>query len=197
MEKTYIVGVTGGIASGKSVFSNVLTEKKAYFVDADVISREVSQRADIIALIKENFPEAVIDGRVDRPILKKIVFADDEKLKTLNSIMHPPIYKEIMGKIDSFDGKIMFLIVPLLFETGYNKLCDYIVTIVSDEQRRINRMIERDNIEMDVAYGILRSQTSEQVRITGADEVIVNNDTVDKFRRHVLDFYNNIMEKIK
>lgn len=194
MEKTYVVGITGGIASGKSAVSGILEKKGAYIIDADLVAREVAAPGgECAAMMAEAFPEAFAGGVLNRCKLREEVFSDKKKLARLNSITHPLIKAELARRIDGCAEPAAFLVVPLMFETGCDSLCDYIVTVVSDEETRINRLKARNNnITEELAREIMRSQISENERITRADEVIVNNDSLEKLEAKVNEFYSKI-----
>ena len=194
MRKTYVVGITGGIASGKSAVSGILEKKGAYIIDADVVAREVAEPGGkCAAMLAEAFPEAFPEGVLDRRKLREEAFSDKQKLQKLNSITHPMIKAELARRIDGCAESVAFLVVPLMFETGCNSLCDYIVNVVSDEETRINRLKTRNNnITEELAREIMRSQLSENERVTRADEVIVNNDSLEKLEAKVNEFYSKI-----
>lgn len=192
MENKFIVGITGGIASGKTTLTDVIRDKGAYIIDADVVSREVIAREDILEALRSAFPGAFIDGELSRALLKEQAFQSDCAREMLNGITHPVIRDEILRRIHDAPERLVFIVVPLLIEAGYAPLCNYIVTIVSDEQKRINRLVQRDTIDEELALAIMRSQKSESERISAANEVIVNNDTVETFKARASEFYKKM-----
>ncbi|MDR0425788.1 MAG: dephospho-CoA kinase [Clostridiales bacterium] len=198
MQDKFVVGITGGIASGKTVLSTCLSERGAYIIDADLISRDVIRLPEVQAAIKAAFPTVFWPGGdVDRTALRAVVFDDEGKRLRLNEIMHPAILTEIRKKIDEAPQKLVYIVVPLLFEAGYDTLCHYIVTIVADEQKRISRLLNRDTISEELAVKIMRAQISESERITGANEVIVNNDTPEAFARRAEELHEKMLEMAK
>ena len=199
MKTTYVIGITGGIAGGKTAVSDMLAKKGEQIIDADVISREVTEPGTKgERLLKEAFPEAFEDGSLDRGRLREIVFADEKKLQKLDEITHPLIREEIEKRMAETDREQVYLVVPLMFESGFDALCDYIVTVVSDEDKRIKRLKARNNsITDELAERIVHSQVSECERVTRADGVIVNNDSRERLEERVNEFYEEIKNRRK
>lgn len=199
MKTTYVIGITGGIAGGKTAVSDMLAKKGEQIIDADVISRKVIEPGTKgERLLKEAFPEAFEEGSLDRGRLREIVFADEKKLQKLDEITHPLIREEIKKRIAETDREQVYLVVPLMFESGFDALCDYIVTVVSDEDKRIKRLKARNNsITDELAERIVHSQVSECERVTRADGVIVNNDSRERLEERVNEFYEEIKNRRK
>lgn len=199
MKTTYVIGITGGIAGGKTAVSDMLAKKGEQIIDADVISRKVIEPGTKgERLLKEAFPEAFEGGSLDRGRLREIVFADEKKLQKLDEITHPLIREEIEKRIAETDREQVYLVVPLMFESGFDALCDYIVTVVSDEDKRIKRLKARNNsITDELAERIVHSQVSECERVTRADGVIVNNDSRERLEERVNEFYEEIKNRRK
>lgn len=199
MKTTYVIGITGGIAGGKTAVSDMLAKKGEQIIDADVISREVIEPGTKgERLLKEAFPEVFEGGSLDRGRLREIVFADEKKLQKLDEITHPLIREEIEKRIAETDREQVYLVVPLMFESGFDALCDYIVTVVSDEDKRIKRLKARNNsITDELAERIVHSQVSECERVTRADGVIVNNDSRERLEERVNEFYEEIKNRRK
>jgi len=199
MKTTYVIGITGGIAGGKTAVSDMLAKKGEQIIDADIISREVIEPGTKgEKLLKEAFPEAFDGGSLDRGRLREIVFADEKKLQKLDEITHPLIREEIEKRIAETDREQVYLVVPLMFESGFDALCDYIVTVVSDEDKRIKRLKARNNsITDELAEKIVHSQVSECERVTRADGVIVNNDSRERLEERVNEFYEEIKNRRK
>ena len=189
-----IVGLTGGIASGKSTVSKYLSEKGFKVYDADKIAKDISEKKLVQEEIILNFGNKILteEGKVDRKKLKEIVFADKDKLKKLNAIIHPKVidfYRELKEK--NTDETIIFD-VPLLFESGIDKFCDKILVVISDYDVQLNRIIERDNIDKELASKIIKSQISNEERIKKADIVIENNTSLEELYEKVERFCEKI-----
>ena len=186
----FIIGITGGIASGKTVVSDTIKALGGCVVDTDLIAREVVEPGTKGArLLKNAFPSA-FDGEVlDRAKLRSEALSDPQRLKTLNAITHPLIEKEVEKRIKAAEGNV-YLVVPLMFETGYDKKCDYILTVVAPESERIKRLKMRNNTVTDEqAKAFLDAQTSDGERIRRSDEVLNNDGDVRKAEACAREFY--------
>ena len=199
MKTTYVIGITGGIAGGKTTVSDLIAKKGECVIDADVISREVvAPGTKGEKLLAEAFPEAFDDGVLDRGKLRETAFSAPEKLEKLDAITHPLIREEIEKRIENSDREQVYLVVPLMFESGFDELCDYVVTVVSDEDKRIKRLKARNNsITDELAEKIVHSQLTECERVTRADEVIVNNDSKERLEERVNEFYEEMKKRSK
>ena len=175
-----IIGLTGGIASGKSTVSKYLTEKGFKVYDADKIAKDISEKKIVQEEIILNFGDKILteDGKVDR--------------KKLNAIIHPKVidfYRELKEK--NTDETIIFD-VPLLFEIGIDKFCDKILVVISDYDVQLNRIVKRDNIDKKLASKIIKSQISNEERIKKADIVIENNTSLEELYEKVERFCEKI-----
>ena len=189
-----IIGLTGGIASGKSTVWKYLAEKGFKVYDADKIAKDISGKKSVQKEIILTFGDKILDenGNIDRKKLKEIVFENKEKLKQLNAIIHPKVidfYKELKEK--NTDEVIIFD-VPLLFESGIDKFCDKILVVISDYEIQLNRIVERDKIDRELAEKIIKSQLSNEERIKKADVVIENNSSLEDLFEKVERFCERI-----
>jgi dephospho-CoA kinase len=180
-----LVGLTGGIASGKSVVARRFAEHGAVVVDADVIAREVVEPGTpALARIVEEFGSAVIgpDGRLDRPALGAVVFADPDKLRILNSITHPAVLElshQRFADAESADpDAIVVYDVPLLLEArSEGREFDVVVVVEADDEIRVQRMVELRGMAEDEARRRIGSQATNAQRAAIADHVIDANGT--------------------
>ena len=189
-----IIGLTGGIASGKSTVSKYLAEKGFKVYDADKIAKDISEKKSVQEEIILTFGNKILDENrnIDRKKLKEIVFENKEKLKQLNAIIHPKVidfYRKLKEK--NTDETIIFD-VPLLFESGIDKFCDKILVVISDYDVQLNRIVERDNIDKELASKIIKSQISNEERIKKADIVIENNTSLEELYEKVERFCEKI-----
>lgn len=183
--KKFVLGLTGGIASGKSAVTEICRELGAVVVDADIISREVIEEPEIIAAIAEAFPGTVCGGRLDRKKLRKEAFSISGNAEKLNNITHPEIIRVCRERISVSSGFVLFT-VPLLFETGLDGLCDMTVTVTCNRDTRIKRLIARDNIDETAAKNIIARQMSDEQREKKADIVIRNDGTLEELKSRVI-----------
>ena len=176
-----IVGLTGGVASGKSVVSQVWKEEGAYLIDADRIAREVVQprtpawKALVKAFGKEILQE---DGSIHRKKLATRVFSNPVEKDLLNRILHPRIKREINRRIKGIGQRgpkaIVVIDAALLVETGYYRDVDKVVVVTSTQKQQIERLRRRDRMDQEMAQGIIDSQISGEERIEVADILIRN-----------------------
>jgi len=190
-----IIGLTGGIASGKSTVSKYLAEKGFKVYDADKIAKDISEKKSVQEEIILTFGNKILDenGNIDRKKLKEVVFENKEKLKQLNAIIHPKVidfYKKLKEKKNT--DEIIVFDVPLLFESGIDKFCDKILVVISDYEIQLNRIVERDKIDRELASKIIKSQLSNEERIKKADVVIENNSSLEDLFEKVERFCETI-----
>lgn len=182
-----VIGLTGGIASGKSTASAYLRELGAVIVDADAISR-ASTRCGGAAFeaVCAAFGDILgADGEIDRRKLGGIVFADEDARRKLNSIVHPAVMAESRAQIENArasGAKMCILDVPLLFETGMEKLCDETWLIYVPREEQIRRMAERDGLDAAAAAARIDSQMPLEEKLKRADVAIDSSGTIEQTR---------------
>lgn len=190
-----IIGLTGGIASGKSTVSNFLKEKGFKIYDADIIAKEIMQKKEIIKSLIDIFGgEVYNENTLNREYIKKIVFNNKEKLNELNNLVHYEVfnyYKEIKSKIKK-DEKVIFDI-PLLFETKMDTLCDMTIVVAIDLDKQIERVMKRDNIDKELAIKIINSQMALEDKIKRATIVIENNGTLEELKKNIDNVINSVI----
>jgi len=172
-----IVGLTGGIGAGKSTVANMFAQLGALTIDADQLARQAIEKGspgfnEVISTFGE---EILSDGEIDRQRLGSIVFKDSSKRKELESIIHPRVQEALAQKIKSLSpGDILIYEIPLLVETGAAGKFDYIITVESDIENRLDRLFER-GLEEDEAQRRIAAQASQSERESVADYVVVND----------------------
>jgi dephospho-CoA kinase len=189
-----LIGLTGGIASGKSTVANRLVELGAVLVDADVLAREVLEPGTPgLAEVERVFGSAVIsrDGSLNRPALGAIIFADADKREQLNAITHPAIWKraiELFQQAVAVDPDVVIVYdVPLLAEAAADRPMDFdlIVVVQADIQTRIDRMVGLRGMSRQEAEGRVSAQASDEDRLKLANVVIDSNGTLGDTLRQV------------
>ena len=178
-----VIGLTGGIASGKSTASAYLRERGAAIVDADAISRASTRRGGAVCAALGDILGA--DGEIDRRKLGGIVFADEDARCKLNSIVHPAVMAESRAQIENARAsgvKVCILDVPLLFETGMEKLCDETWLIYVPREEQIRRMAERDGLDAAAAAARIDSQMPLEEKLKRADVAIDSSGTIEQTR---------------
>ena len=189
-----LVGLTGGIGSGKSSVSALLAEHGAVIIDADAITRELQQPgAPLLAEIAAAFGPDVIDGEgaLDRAAVAAKVFGDADALKRLNAIVHPAVGREMAARLDAQrdTGNVVVLDIPLLVENPRAGLCGTIVVDLPTELA-VERLVEFRGMSRHDAEARISRQATREQRIAIADRVIDNSGTVDDLRRQVDEVWN-------
>ena len=192
----FIVGLTGGIASGKSYVSKKLIELGYSVIDTDNISRSLYSDKFYLDKIKESFPETFNLGKFDKKKLSKIVFDDTKKLELLNSIAHPIILKKTREEINKYNG-IIFIDAPLLFEANFDILCNLVVCVYTKESEQLKRLISRDNIDIKQARKIIDSQMSVNEKKKKSDILLESCEDFSETDKNILEMIERINQYVK
>ena len=192
MGKSLKIGLTGGVASGKTTVSDFFKGLGISVIDADVISHEVTQPdGSAFEEIISSFGSNILDenGLIDRKKMRAIIFDDASKKEMLERIIHPKVREEIFDSVSQSNDHYLIVSVPLLVETGVNQMMDRTLVVDCSEETQIERLIHRDKITLDEAKSILRNQTSRSNRLKAADDLIVNekNVTLNELEKEVLE----------
>ena len=194
---TYILGLTGGIATGKSTVSHIFKNSNVPVIDADIIARQVVEpKSETLKMIINKFGEKYLmeNGALNRKKLGKLVFNDGVALEKLNGVIHPAIRKEILAQIQSYrksGSPLIVLDMPLLFEENYQTICDAVMVVFVPEITQLKRLINRDGLTSDEAQLRIKAQWPIQKKKDLADFVIDNSTTVAVTRGQVLNWLSN------
>ncbi len=187
-----IIGLTGGIGTGKSTVSNFLREQNFAIVDADLISREVVEPGKpLLKELEEAFGSEIIneDGSLNRKGLAAIVFNDVEQRKLMDSIMHKEILAEMRRCMESYQeqGTHQGIIIdaPLLFEIGLEKWCGQVWLVTADMDIRIQRVCARDNAVPEEVEARIRNQMSDDEKRKLSDEILDNSGTLESLHKQI------------
>lgn len=197
---TIIIGLTGGIGSGKSETARHLMSLGAVHVDADAISRSLTAPGgEALEPIREVFGDGVFfeDGTLDRRALGEMVFNDVAARRALEGIIHPRVQRATMEAVDKAreDGADAVLLdVPLLFETGMDALCDVNWLITADREQRIQRVMARDGLTREAVEARINSQMSDEEKAARATKVIKNDQSVEKLKSELTGLYNQLLK---
>ena len=196
-----LVGLTGGIGSGKTAVSDALAKLGAGIVDTDLIAHQITAPGGAaIPLIQKQFGTEFIDssGALDRSKMRILVFADPKARKSLEDITHPLIrYETIKQAQHLLEEKVPYLVfvVPLLIESGnWRPLLDYLVVVDCPEETQIERVMHRSKLPRAEVEAILKAQTSRAERLALADVVIENQGTLDQLQAEVLSLHQKILQ---
>lgn len=183
------IGLTGGIASGKSTVADMFAELGIPVIDTDVIARDlVMPGLPALAEIRERFGEGVIDGsgNLDRAAMRKLVFSNDQARRDLEAILHPRIGAETRRQSAEANGPYQVIVVPLLLESQLRQFVDRVLVVDCSEETQIRRLTARDTESAEQARRILAAQASRQDRLAIADDVIRNDRDLAHLRDQVL-----------
>jgi dephospho-CoA kinase len=198
--KKLIVGLTGGIGSGKSAAANEFAKLGATIVDTDAIAHQLTAaNGRAISEIRKQFGDDAIDrhGAMDRPRMRELVFGDAEARGRLEKVLHPMIRKESDRRIVAASGPYVVYVVPLLVERrDYAERVDRVLLVDAPEQIQIERVRAR-GLSIDAVAAIMRSQASRAERLAAADDVIDNSGTFDALRQQVSALHQNYLQFIR
>lgn len=181
------IGLTGGIASGKSAASNKFSDMGIPVIDADIIAREVVEpKSEGLKQLVNAFGQSILDGEeLDRSKLRTIVFNDSEKLKQINTILHPLIGDEIRKQVNAVKQHYCIVVIPLLCESSRYDWLDRVLVIDVSKETQIKRLLKRDAITIELANKMLDSQCSRQQRLAIADDILNNEKGLEQLYQHI------------
>ncbi len=195
-----VVGLTGGIASGKSTVSSLLKDKGAAIIDADEIAKEtMSKGKPVWVSVINHFGEQILNddkSDIDRKKLADIVFSDRVQLEALNSLTHPEILKEIKKQLENYKKagrKVIVIDAALLLESGLDTLVDEVWLVVVDEKTQLERLVMREK-DMDFAQALnrIKSQMPLKEKLKYANRVIDNNSSIEETREQIDEIWREI-----
>ena len=188
MSKPLRIGLTGGIASGKSIVSDMFRDHGVPVIDTDIIAREVVEPGQpALDEIRHEFGDTVFkeDGSLDRLAFRSIVFSDEDARKRLEAILHPRIRESVYAQAESAGGAYQVIVVPLLTQSPLREFVDRVLVVDCDEDTQIRRLMARDEESEGQARRMLAAQASREERLEIADDVIRNDDDIDNTREQL------------
>ena len=195
--KLYVVGLTGGIACGKSHLTQALVEHGAPIVDADAVSRSITAPGmPALDQLRQVLDSIFTNGSLNRRALASIVFADKVRLETLNSILHPLILAAMDQQIAAMcEQPCVVAVVPLLYETGYNSRCDEIWCAYVPQKEQVRRLITRDGLTTREALRRIRSQMPALHKARLSDRVIRTDCTPSESAAKVVMLWQDVLRR--
>ena len=194
--KVKVIGITGGIATGKSTVSKIIRDEGFEVIDSDSISREVVKRgSEGLRLVIDKFGRDLLmdDGSLDREKLGDLIFQNDEKRRLLNDLLHPLIRESMTLGIDraSYSNNVVFVDIPLLFESrdeieDSGITLDEVWVVYTEEAIQLNRLMKRNDYTYDEALSRIRSQLDIEEKRSLADRVIDNSGSLEETRKQVM-----------
>ena len=202
----FIVGLTGGIGSGKTTIANLFAEHNITIVDADIVARKaVAKDSSALTHISMHFGSDFIqaNGQLDRALLRKQIFSNDDDKLWLNNLLHPLIRAQLIEQIKNARSDYCLLVAPLLIENNLTTLVNRVLVIDVSETTQIKRTTRRDNNSVEQVQAIISSQASRKVKQDHADDLLNNDntsletlkDTVGKLHQHYLTMAANQLSK--
>lgn len=197
MPRPLRIGLTGGIASGKTSVADFFAELGVPVIDTDVIARQVVDRgAPALGEIRQAFGDAVFrdDGSLDRKAMRKLVFADDDKRRQLEAILHPRIREATRREAAAVTGPYLVIVVPLLAESPMKRFVDRILVVDCSEEEQLRRLLSRDADDEAQARRMIAAQASREQRLAIADDVLDNDGPLDATRSAVAALHAKYLE---
>ncbi len=195
----FVVGLTGGIGSGKSEAARMFTALGVPVVDVDVISHQLTsigspQLKEIIDVFGKSY--LLADGSLDRAALREKIFSDTAARKQLEAILHPAIYEQVLQELNKYSkAPYQILAIPLLFEgSRYQNIINRTLVIDCDDSLQIARSVKRSSLSEQAVIAIMRAQVSRKVRLALADDVIENNGSLQELSKKIAEIHKKYMQ---
>jgi len=189
-----IVGITGGIATGKSLVTDYIKNKGYFVIDSDSLAHEaLTKGKDTYKQIVSIFDCLDENKEIDRKKLGKIVFSDHKAKKILEDIIHPYVFSRIEEEKKKNSSNLTFIDMPLLFEVGYENRVDLVISVVTNEVTQEIRLSKRDNISLEYAKVKISNQMPLKEKIEKSDYVIDNSNSINETYKAI----DNVLENIK
>ncbi|RBP84540.1 dephospho-CoA kinase [Marinomonas rhizomae] len=192
-----IIGLAGGIGSGKSTITKYFNEIGIQSVDADDVARLVVQPGSVcLSQIRQRYGDSILldGGSLNRKSLRNIIFNNTEERSWLESVTHPAIRKEISVQLSRITSSYALLVHPLLFETKQDAICDLVIAIDVPKRIQLQRVMNRDSISQENAEKIMVTQLSNSERIKRADLVLENSGNIAEMNAKVFKLHKKILE---
>ncbi len=196
----FVLGLTGGIGSGKTAVSDYLQTKGIRVVDADQVSRQIVEPGQpVLAAITERFGSDVLnkDGSLDRRALRERVFSDPVERRALEALTHPAIGAEILRQLQEADSPYVILASPLLLETGQRQMTNRVLLIDVPEAVQVARTVARDEASEEQVRAIMAAQMPRQERLALADDVVTNDKQLTDLHKAIDELHAQYLEMAK
>ncbi len=195
-----IIGLTGGIGSGKSVASDKFKSLGITVVDADVASRTVVEPGKpALKEIEDHFGSGIItaEGKLDRNNLREIIATDPEERKWLESVLHPKIGEQITKEISESTSVYTLFVAPLLLETNSQEMCSRVVVVDVPKDVQIRRTAKRDKVSPNQVEQMVAAQMEREKRLEKADDVLLNSGTIEDLEKQVEELHKKYMQMVE
>lgn len=193
-----VIGLTGGIATGKSTVLKMFQQKNIPVIDTDKIARDVMEinQAAYFKVVAYFGKEILLPtGDINRKKLGEIIFKNKEKREKLNSLVHPEVKKVVLEEIKYYQNlghELVVVDVPLLFESNFDKLCDITIVVYTEEHIQYERLMKRDNLSYEEAKRRIDAQMKLSEKVKLADFIIDNSSTIEETEKQLINLLNKI-----
>ncbi|PCI81890.1 MAG: dephospho-CoA kinase [SAR86 cluster bacterium] len=197
--KKYVVGLTGGIGSGKSAAAEIFRALGVEVIDADALAREVVELGQpALSDIAAHFGSGILtdEGNLNRAALRKIVFSNPEHRSWLENLLHPLIAELLQHRLNAAKSPYTILESPLLLETEQYKLVQRVLVIDASEETQIDRSVRRDGSDEEVIRSIIASQIDRLERIQHADDLVTNEESLEQLRENIETLHSKYMRMV-
>lgn len=193
----FVVGLTGGIGSGKTTVANLFAAEGITLVDADIVAREVVAPGSTgLEAIVTHFGAEILtpEGELDRAKLRQRIFSHPDEREWLNQLLHPMIRQEMLAQVEKATSAYVIMVVPLLFENGLDRLVNRTLVVDISPELQINRTVKRDNVDTSQVNNIISSQCSRSEKLARADDIIDNQGEISTLKREVLALHQRYLQ---
>jgi dephospho-CoA kinase len=195
---SYIVGLTGGIGSGKTVASDHFASLGVPIVDTDIVAREIVETGQpALNELVLKFGSEILnnDGSLNRATLRTIAFSNDENKKTLDAVTHPAIRQETASQIASIDYPYCLVVVPLLTsDSPFLEFTQRVLIVTADHETKVERVKRRSGLSESEVLRIMRTQLTDEQRVEFADDIVSNNGTIEDAQKQVEALHHKYLE---
>lgn len=193
----FVVGLTGGIGSGKTTVANLFAAEGITLVDADIVAREVvAKDSKGLKAIVEHFGTEMLtpEGELDRAKLRERIFNQSAEREWLNQLLHPMIRQEMLEQVKNATSPYVIMVVPLLFENGLDRLVNRTLVVDISPELQISRTVIRDQVDATQVNNIINSQCSRSEKLARADDIIDNQGEISTLKREVLALHQRYLQ---
>lgn len=193
----FVVGLTGGIGSGKTTVANLFAAEGITLVDADIVAREVvAKDSKGLKAIVEHFGTEMLtpEGELDRAKLRERIFNQSAEREWLNQLLHPMIHQEMLEQVKNATSPYVIMVVPLLFENGLDRLVNRTLVVDISPELQISRTVIRDQVDATQVNNIINSQCSRSEKLARADDIIDNQGEISALKREVLALHQRYLQ---
>ncbi|MGI2066229.1 dephospho-CoA kinase [Shewanella sp. MF08487] len=193
----FIVGLTGGIGSGKTTVANLFAAEGITLVDADIVARDVVAQGSIgLKAIEDHFGADILtpEGELDRAKLRQQIFNHPDEREWLNQLLHPMIRAEMLAQVEKATSAYVIMVVPLLFENGLDRLVNRTLVVDISPELQVKRTVKRDNVDVSQVNNIIKSQCSRNDKLAKADDIIDNQGEISSLKRQVLALHQHYLQ---